>query len=383
VGTDNEEEIIMDSYQNTTVRDASGAIVGYEPVTNDTPYNALGMIRTTNTIGQTVTKPVQTPLEKIASVGYGDNQNQPVQINPNKNTSNIDAQYNQPGSAMGKQWAFGNPEKEGVYKPVANVNAELQGIKHDGTLYKSDAGRWQIIDKRGMLVMSGSPGAELPKITEYDAKPWLNVNNQPYGKTSGMESPKVIAGGTGAPSVSGGSGSGVSGNTTPPGENANLQFAEIETTKPYAWGALSPSATAEPTTAQKRKIAESYGTGGYGLAADNYTITYYGEPTKLKIVNGTVKGDFGAKQKRKPQSKPAQKPIGFMDIFGSAKNTTIKRGSGLSYENLLVSARKPSKPIKSPVKKPLQSPVKKPTTKKKDIGFGNAYEVLFSNKRRK
>jgi len=122
---------------------------------------------------------------------FNSNPNPIVTINRSNNTSNIDPQYNQPHSQVGKIWAFGNPDYEGKYKPVGNVLAELQGVQHSGTLYQSDAGRWQVIDKRGMLVMSGSQGAPPPKlITDesgkslYDTSKWMSISNYvPPAKT--------------------------------------------------------------------------------------------------------------------------------------------------------------------------------------------------------
>jgi len=141
--------------------------------------------------------PVDAALGRNQQLGVNDvysfnnNPNAAVSINRSNNTSNIDPQYNQPRSQVGKIWAFGNPDYEGKYKPVGNVLSELQGVQHSGTLYQSDAGRWQVIDKRGMLVMSGSPSAPLPKIitddsgnSQYDSSKWMSINNYvPTAKT--------------------------------------------------------------------------------------------------------------------------------------------------------------------------------------------------------
>lgn len=374
---------MVNVYSETTLREfGTDKIIGYEPVTMiQDPSDATKTISSYVPGGKSVTQLpgggysapslILTPTQAQANIGYKDNPNSPVQIDRLKNTSNIDPQFNQPKTVVGKVWAFGNPEFEGAYKPVANLNAELQGVKHDGTLYKSDTGRWQIIDKRGQLVMSGSEGADLPKITDYDKSPWISINSSPQqGRISGMESPKVIAGGTGAPSVT-------------------YEAPQKSSANPDDYSLFNKKGSFDPTFSDYRIDIETQSGGVIPSAPKKLTAS---EIKKLEDEYASLYGTFGAPSKPKRhqlQRKPVQKPVGFMDIFGNAKKVmkrqapNIQSGSGLSYETLFAASKKPAKPIKSPVKKPLKAPVKKPIAKKKEIGFDNAYEVLFSTRRRK
>jgi hypothetical protein len=229
----------------------------------------------------------------------------------------------------------------GGYTGVGQYRVTQQGITHEGTLYGSPYGAGQLVDRTGRIISSWSEGGG------------IFVPNMVQQVVATRESDKK--------------------------RNDNAEVVATNK-KPFI------SALATPPVTQFKPSIQSLIAAG--LRVENNTV-YKGQ-TKIGTLSAdgifTKVGSFGAQKPKpkprvathiqKPTQKPIKKHVGFMDIFSEAKPTQyIKRGSGLSFENVLVSMRKPAISVKVTVKKP--------STKKKDIGFDNAYELLFSNKRRK
>jgi len=412
----------LDQVGETTVRNPQGQIIGYEKVDNSvgglkyvpeevwmkkanelisTNTNPLKPITTGDIVrelggrksSQWYTEPdtTPTPPPMIAPRNpYMDAKDTPGITKDSMagvgTTNRIlgldDKKWDVPRSRETKQWAFGNQDYEGVYKPIEKGTMTLgagtiaggeKGVSVMGTLYQSDTGRWQVIDKLGHLAMSGSADAPLPtRDKAYEDKPWTSINNYvPPPQKDDLPSTVSI------------------GSLHPP---ANYWVEDPETGR-----MVNPE-----TPEWKKKNNNPYGsnTPGYSDYGVRDVLGIEDKPSVVKRTGvsplNRTEGNFGSalKQKRRNQThKPPIKSGGFMSIFNNVKQSTPKKATnlkntdmsyGLSYTGIGGTRNtKPSKPIKAPIKKPLQSPVKKPTTKKKEIGFGNAYEVLFSNKRGK
>jgi hypothetical protein len=320
-------------------------------------------------------------ITKAAMAGVG---------NTNRITGLDDKKWDVPRSRETKNWAFGNQDYEGVYKPTEKGTMTLgagtiaggeKGVSVMGTLYQSDKGRWQVIDKLGHLAMSGSEGAPLPTINKdaYDIDPWKSINNYvppPPEDTETSVTADPLAGAI----SSGGSLTGA------------LSIGSSQPITNY-WVEENGRWVNPQTPEWKKKNNNPYGsntTGSSNVFDDPLGLS--GGAPVVKRRGLSPVGNFGSALKQKRRA-PHNKQSGFMSIFNTVKGNTPKKATnpkntdtpyGLSYASIRGTRNtKPSKPIKSPIKKPIQSPVKKPTTKKKEIGFDNAYEVLFSNKRGK
>jgi hypothetical protein len=366
----------MGGYTQVTERDPiTGVITGYRGIRDvsegykDSPIRA-GVLNTDRTtiFDPTTIKPKPLTLgNSIESLSPGLPKDAKGNIDDTTGKSYL------PASAKIMLGAWIDPESkvvngtpyrtEGTYEKKGTFEAtDHGGNKRVGTLWQSEGGAYQIVDPYRQVIMSGSGGAPLPKLDRVSEKDKDSLNNWGTPSWERVVIPPIVT--PTAPTA-----------PTAPSQPVVPTTVATQPSPPNAPQAPSPKSSAPNNNPYDLPGGLIWGETQNGMKIDpvsgyiaytNGTFSIRGDPNKnLYKYNTTTNkielASFGAppKKSRKPVQRVIQKPIGFMDIFNTAKKQTTK----------------PTKPIKKPIKKPI--------SKKKEIGFDNAYEVLFSNKRRK